>query len=95
MQSLQVFNRKYEGLFSKHYDTDGEDIEGQSGDADNSFNGRFGWIYSTTIIAEHERITLDEAWELPVIQSLNALVYLKAKNEHDNDLITRHGNKYK
>ena len=41
------------------------------------FNRYYGWIYSATQVAEHERITLDQAFELPVLQFLNDLAYLK------------------
>jgi hypothetical protein len=34
-----------------------------------------------------ERITLDAAWELGIIQVLNDLAYLKAKAKHEQQLI--------
>jgi hypothetical protein len=46
---------------------------------------RYGWIYQATLIAEHERIKLSEVYELPTIQALNNLSYLKAKNAFDTD----------
>jgi hypothetical protein len=46
---------------------------------------RYGWIYQATIIAEHERINLEEAFELPTIQALNDLSYIKAKNSFDRE----------
>jgi hypothetical protein len=46
---------------------------------------RYGWIYQATIIADHERIKLSEVYELPTIQALNNLSYLKAKNAFDTD----------
>jgi hypothetical protein len=46
---------------------------------------KFGWIYQATIVAEHEKIKLDEVYELPIIQFLNDLSYLKAKNAYDNE----------
>jgi hypothetical protein len=53
---------------------------------------RFGWIYQATLIAEHERIKLSEVYELPTIQALNDLSYLKSKNAHDREQIKKiHG----
>jgi len=33
---------------------------------------------------------MDQTWELPIIQTLNTLGYLKAKRQHDNELIKKH-----
>jgi hypothetical protein len=46
---------------------------------------RYGWIYQATIIAEHERINLADVFELPTIQALNDLSYIKAKNSFDRE----------
>lgn len=37
------------------------------------------------MVSQHENISLDEVWELPVIQFLNDLVYLKAKRNWENE----------
>jgi hypothetical protein len=50
------------------------------------FVSQYGWQYQVSIIAEHERIPLAQAYELPVIQFLNGLAYLKAKNAHEDYL---------
>jgi hypothetical protein len=50
---------------------------------------RYGWIYQATLIAEHERITLEQVYEMPTIQALNDLSYLKAKNAFDTDQIKK------
>jgi len=49
----------------------------------------YGWIYQTKLVADFEGITLDQAFNLPVINFLNDLAYLKAKMEHDNELIRK------
>jgi hypothetical protein len=46
---------------------------------------KYGWIYQATIIADHERIRLDEVYELPTIQALNDLAYLKSKSAFDRE----------
>jgi hypothetical protein len=47
----------------------------------------YGWIYQATLIAEHEKIKLDEVYELPTIQALNDLAYLKSKNAYEAEQI--------
>ncbi len=37
------------------------------------------------MVAEFEGIKLDEAWELPILQFLNDLSYLKVKRKLDGD----------
>ena len=58
------------------------------------FSGKFmqfyGWIYNTATVAEFERIELDKAYELPTLQYLNDLSYLKAKASHDAELVKQY-----
>jgi hypothetical protein len=37
-------------------------------------------------MAAFENITLDQAWELPILQAFNDLSYLKAEAKYENDL---------
>lgn len=82
--SLKVFIERW-AAFIKRYDSlfglDKDMYE--KGEQSDRFNKQFGWIYSATDIAEHERITLDEAYGLPIIQALNDLAYLKAKRRYE------------
>lgn len=55
---------------------------------------RYGWIYQATLIAEHEKIKLDEVYNLPTIQALNDLAYLKSKTAHDREQIKKAYAKY-
>jgi len=43
------------------------------------------------MVAEHERITLEEAFDLNVRQALNDLSYLKAKRQYDEQQLKKHG----
>lgn len=71
MEQFTAFNYEYKGLF-------GLDRE-VNGDVQNDvFNKRHGWIYSATQIAEHERISLEDTFRIPVRQAMNDLGYLKA-----------------
>lgn len=75
-ESYAQFNNQYKSLF-------GIDEEVSGHVQNDEFNKRHGWIYSATQVAEHERITLDQAFELPVRQAFNALIFLKAKSKYE------------
>lgn len=49
----------------------------------------YGWIYQATLIADHEKIKLDEVYNLPTLQVLNDLAYLKSKNAYDSEQMKR------
>lgn len=76
-ENLEKFNAEYNTLFGLGDDYDPR-ITGHR------FNKRYGWVYSASAIAEYERITLDEAYRLPVRQALNDLAYLKEKNNYEH-----------
>lgn len=80
------FNKGYSGLFG--LSENDEEIE-EDTQAD-PFNKQWGWIYSATQVAKHERITLDQAFDLPIRQALNDLAFLKDKNEYDKQQLKRH-----
>lgn len=59
---------------------------GEPGIIQRDFTLNFGWIYSATLVAEMERISLEQTWDLPVIQFLNDLTYIKKKRELDREM---------
>lgn len=73
---FNAFNERYKSLFGLDRE-DGSEIQSDP------FNKRYGWIFSATRVAGHNRVTLDEAYRLPVIQAFNDLAYLKAKDKYD------------
>jgi len=80
LQCLNIINKidgNYPILFGQSVENEGESDLG----IEQTFMKYYGWIYSTAQIAEHERITLDQAFELPVVQYLNDLAYLKMKDK--------------
>jgi hypothetical protein len=85
LDNYTAFNKEYSGLFDLQ--EDGEEVEVKK----DGFNETYGWIYSATIVAEHERITLEQAFDLPVRQALNDLSYLKAKRNYDESQMKKHG----
>jgi hypothetical protein len=45
----------------------------------------YGWIYQATLIADHEKIKLEDVYNLPTLQALNDLAYLKSKNAYESE----------
>lgn len=78
IESFGKLNEQYKGLFSG-----GESVT-------DPFNKYYGWVYSATSVAEHERITLEQAFDIPIRQALNDLAYLKSKAEYDKAQIKKH-----
>jgi hypothetical protein len=67
----------YKGLF----EAEEQNLEGEEDakvEKPHPFIEQYGWIYSAKQVAEHEGITLDKAFELPVLQAFNTLAYLKS-----------------
>jgi hypothetical protein len=81
-------DKEFKGLYGPTDDGAGSG-EDESGRSASGFMHSYGWIYQTKLVAEFEGITLDQAFNLPVINFLNDLAYLKAKIEHDNELIRK------
>jgi len=72
-------DRGFKGLFENPTgDTGSESV----GKGSSRFVEYYGWQYSTTQVAEYYRITLNEAYQLPAIEYLNALSYLKAYRDY-------------
>ncbi len=72
-------DESYPVLFGERVEQESE--PGTEGGIEQVFAKHFGWFFSTTQVAELERITLEQAWDLPVIQYLNDLAYLKMKSK--------------
>ena len=49
----------------------------------------YGWIYQAKLVAEHEGIILEKAFDLNTLQFLNNLAYIKAKNEYDREQLKK------
>lgn len=82
IQRFTDFNAEYKSLFGLDPET--------SGDAQSDkFNKRYGWIYAASQVAEYERITLDQAFALPVRRAFNDLAYLKAKGIYEAEQLKK------
>lgn len=72
--------KSYSGLF----EITEEVIEGEPSEP-HPFQSQYGWMYSAKAVAELEGITLEQAYELPIIQALNDLAYLKAYKSYQDE----------
>jgi hypothetical protein len=84
-KNLVAFNKEYQTLFGIDKEVSGDVQE-------DYFNKRYGWIYCASQIAEYERITLEQAFNLPVRQAFNDLAYLKAKSKYEAEQIKNNNN---
>jgi hypothetical protein len=75
----------YKGLFEAE-EQSLEDEEDAKVEKPHPFIEQYGWIYSAKQVAEHEGITLDKAFELPVLQAFNTLAYLKSYQSYQKHI---------
>ena len=81
MSSLKKFDSRFGELPGESDETGG--VEQEPDEVINDgFSRRFGWFYSAAEVAEYERITLEQAYNLGVVQFLNDMIYLRALGEH-------------
>lgn len=76
IESLNKLIQSYSGLFGL-----GEKNEEE--EKPHPFIEKYGWLFSAKQVADYEGIPLDKVYDLPVIQALNDLSYLKAKQNFD------------
>jgi hypothetical protein len=94
LETYKRFNRNYRTLFNQAVD-EGEEInEAPSEGITETFESRWGWIYNAELLKGFEGITLDEVWDLPIIQALNGLAYLKDKSKNERDQVEKMNKKY-
>lgn len=80
--SWEKLMRSYSGLFEIDDERD-EDDRVVKRESPHPFIEQYGWIFSATKLADHEKIKLEEVWDLPIIQALNGLSYLKSKTKYE------------
>jgi len=76
LSSFKKLNSSYEILFGAKDESDEEVTIDE-------FQKSFGWIYNAKLVSEFENISLDEVWDLPTLQFLNDLTYIKLKLDWD------------
>jgi hypothetical protein len=76
--SFAEFINSYKGLFETDEPEEDEYDELAKPEKPHPFVDQYGWFFSAKQVAEYEGITLAQAFDLPIIQALNDLSYLKA-----------------
>ena len=59
------------------------EVEKKSPTVEDNFTNDWGWVFSAKEVSIFEGIPLDKVYELPVVQFLNDLSYLKSKKQLD------------
>lgn len=83
MSSLRRLDNEFKGLFEGGDDKVGDE-SGGGRDDDSGFMRQYGWIYQASLIRDFEKIRLEEVYQLPTINALNDLSYLKSKANYDS-----------
>ena len=77
MSTIQRINKQYNNLLNPEQGAGGEG---------SPFMERWGWVFSTKQVADFSNITVNQTYDLNVIEYLNILAYLKDYNKHkDNE----------
>ncbi len=79
-ENFNDFNSKFTGLFGLSDDTE-EEVK------QDKFNVRYGWTYSASVVAEYQRIPLNDVYKMNVKEVLNALSYLKEKAAYEERIL--------
>jgi hypothetical protein len=87
LQTYKRLNKSYNSLFGKRDIEEQESNEAEVERNTETFEARWGWVYNAELIKGFEGIELDKVWELPIIQALNALAYLKDKGRNERHQI--------
>lgn len=80
MQSFDKLIGSYKNLFESDSAPD------EKPEPPHPFIERFGWIYSATQIAEHNKVSLNDAFRFNVVQALNDLSFLKSKAAYEKHM---------
>lgn len=81
IESYESLIKSYSGLFEIEEEEQEEEKE-VSNEKAHPFIEQYGWIFSAKQIADHNGITLDQAYELPILQAFNDLAYLKSHQSY-------------
>jgi hypothetical protein len=84
LPAVEIFIKSFKALIASYKGLFGEPLpEGEESEKPHVFIDQYGWIFSAKQVADHNGITIDQAYELPVIHALNDMSYLKSKQQYD------------
>jgi hypothetical protein len=89
LQRVHQLDVEFKNLFGDGSLEGQEDESFSSGGSGQQFMQRFGWHYQSELVSRYEGIKLDEVYELPTIQYLNDLAYLKEKSNYEREAIKK------
>lgn len=90
MSALRRLDGQFTSLFDSDVPADVEPNAAPSGGISEGFNKTYGWIFNAESVADLERIELDRVYELPTLQFLNDLAYLKAKAAMEKEQLNKY-----
>lgn len=90
--NLKDIIENFKGLFGDNDEVEGEDSESNINNQ-NDFNHRWGWFYLAEQVSKVKSCTLDNIFDLNVIQFLNLCSYLKEKNQYEANRIDEYKKK--
>lgn len=82
IESFNGLMQQYAGLFEADTVKDAD----AKPETPHPFIERYGWIFSAKEVAAFEGCTLEQAYDLPIIQALNDLSYLKTKQQYEKKM---------
>ncbi len=89
LDGYKRFNKSYRTLFGQADIEEQGDDEARDTKSIQSFEERWGWFHQAELLRDYEGIPLSGVWDLPIIQALNGLSYLKDKNKNEKDQIEK------
>ncbi len=87
IESLQKLLQQYAGLFE--IDIEDEDLKQQDKNEKLSrhpFIEQYGWQDQAKVLADYYNISVNDAYELGVLEALNTLALLKSKQDYEKQL---------
>ena len=78
--SMNSLIKSYSGLFEID---DEEEAEERQPENVHPFLQQYSWLFSAKELADYNRISLNESYDLPILEAFNGLAYLKSKAAYE------------
>jgi hypothetical protein len=80
LESFEQLISSYSGLFDNEEELEQEELR-PAKDV-HPFLTQYGWLYSARQVAKDQGKRLDEAFDIPILEALNTLAYLKSEQSY-------------